>query len=322
MSSSLGDYQLANAAAGFSLGFGFLTAWEAIKQTRRLINPWRSVYIFMVWGELVANLAITILVWLFMNHYLPPSVPTYFFVLMFWAFEIHFILQLIINRLTVVVSDRVTADRVKWSVAVIITLVNIGVFSIFIPAHINPPPAEIFVEINKYWDKATKFIILIIDAGLNLYFLHTVNARLVRHSGLTKYRSLVSFNVKLMTVSVLMDCLIIGMMFYRNQLVFMSFHPVAYTVKLNIEMSMANLIRKIATSRENDFEGDHSHSFSLHSVAVHGPDTLSRSRSNTYRGKRTSRIGEEQVRHDAEEGKLSDDERRIVVTEEFEIRHE
>jgi hypothetical protein len=73
MSSSLGDYQLANAAAGFSLGFGFLTAWEAIKQSRRLINPWRSVYIFMVWGELVANLTITILVWLFMNHHLPPT---------------------------------------------------------------------------------------------------------------------------------------------------------------------------------------------------------------------------------------------------------
>ena len=59
--------------------------------------------------------------------------------------------------------------------------------------------------VNKYWDKATKFIILFIDAGLNLYFLHTVNARLVRNIGLKKYRSLVSFNIKLMVVSVLMD---------------------------------------------------------------------------------------------------------------------
>jgi hypothetical protein len=62
-----------------------------------------------------------------------------------------------------------------------------------------------FVVVNKYWDKATKFIILFIDAGLNLYFLHTVNARLVRNIGLKKYRSLVSFNIKLMVVSVLMD---------------------------------------------------------------------------------------------------------------------
>lgn len=64
---------------------------------------------------------------------------------------------------------------------------------------------ESFVVINKYWDKATKFIILFVDAGLNLYFLHTVNSRLVRNSGLTKYRNLVSFNLKLMVVSILMD---------------------------------------------------------------------------------------------------------------------
>jgi len=61
------------------------------------------------------------------------------------------------------------------------------------------------VTINKYWDKSTKFIILFIDASLNFYFLRTVNERLVRNSGLTKYRPLASFNAKLMAVSVLMD---------------------------------------------------------------------------------------------------------------------
>lgn len=61
------------------------------------------------------------------------------------------------------------------------------------------------VTINKYWDKSTKFIILFIDAGLNFYFLRTVNERLVRNSGLTKYRPLASFNAKLMALSVLMD---------------------------------------------------------------------------------------------------------------------
>ena len=47
--------------------------------------------------------------------------------------------------------------------------------------------------------------------------------------------------------------MIIGLMFLPNQLVFMQFHPVAYTIKLNIEMTMAKLITKIATSKENDF---------------------------------------------------------------------
>lgn len=52
------DYQLASLAAGWSLGFGFLTAWEAVKQTRRNKNPRRSTYIYMIWGELLANLVL------------------------------------------------------------------------------------------------------------------------------------------------------------------------------------------------------------------------------------------------------------------------
>ena len=113
--------------------------------------------------------------------------------------------------------------------------------------------------------------------------------------------------------------MIIGMMFIRNQLVFMSFHPVAYLVKLNIEMSMANLIRKIATSRENDFQGDHSHSYTMPSVGGAAAGTLHRS--NTFRGTRTSCVGVSQVSVGDGMAKLSDDERHIVVTEEYEIRH-
>lgn len=35
-------------------------------------------------------------------------------------------------------------------------------------------------------------------------------------------------------------------MFLKNGAVFLQFHPVAYTVKLKIELSMANLIRRIS----------------------------------------------------------------------------
>lgn len=62
-----------------------------------------------------------------------------------------------------------------------------------------------FVQINKYWDKATKFIILIIDAALNWYFLRTVQQRLVKNSGLQKYQPLVTYNSYLMIISISMD---------------------------------------------------------------------------------------------------------------------
>jgi hypothetical protein len=73
MSTSVQDYQLAALAAGFTLGFGLLTTWEAIKQTRRNRNPLRSVYIYMVWGEILVNLIIAIIGWLFLNGVLGPT---------------------------------------------------------------------------------------------------------------------------------------------------------------------------------------------------------------------------------------------------------
>lgn len=67
MATSSGEFQLAAAAAGFTLGFGFLTVWEAIKQTRANRSPLRSPYIYMIWGEIVANLAIGIMGWLMLH---------------------------------------------------------------------------------------------------------------------------------------------------------------------------------------------------------------------------------------------------------------
>lgn len=62
-----------------------------------------------------------------------------------------------------------------------------------------------FVSINTYWDRASKVIILIVDAGLNYYFLRIVKQRLVKYHGLNKYAPLVSFNARLMVVSISMD---------------------------------------------------------------------------------------------------------------------
>jgi hypothetical protein len=70
---STSDIQVASLAAGFTLGFGFLTVWEAMKQTRRNRNPLRSSYIYMMWGEIVANLAIGILGWLFLGGVVGPT---------------------------------------------------------------------------------------------------------------------------------------------------------------------------------------------------------------------------------------------------------
>lgn len=68
-----GDLQLSSAAAGFTLGFGILTVWKAVKQTRLNKCPQRSVYIRMVWGEILANLILAVLAWLYIQGYVSPK---------------------------------------------------------------------------------------------------------------------------------------------------------------------------------------------------------------------------------------------------------
>jgi hypothetical protein len=47
--------------------------------------------------------------------------------------------------------------------------------------------------------------------------------------------------------------MLIGLMFLKNQVVYIQFHPVAYMVKLNIEMSMASLVVRLAQGKpDND----------------------------------------------------------------------
>lgn len=65
------DQSIGSLAVGFSLGFGFLTVWEAIKQTTRSKNPRRSAYIYMIWGEIAANIGILILGYLLFHDLVP-----------------------------------------------------------------------------------------------------------------------------------------------------------------------------------------------------------------------------------------------------------
>ncbi|KAH8731728.1 hypothetical protein GQ44DRAFT_697950 [Phaeosphaeriaceae sp. PMI808] len=263
--STIQDFQLAALAAGFTIGFGLLTTWEAIKQTRRNRNPLRSIYIYMLWGELAVNAIIAVIGWLFLNGKLGPTVPVLFFILFFWVFQIQLLMQIIINRIALIAEHRSTVRMIKWGTVVVITSINVAVFIIWIPAHTVPPVSQTFVKINNIWDKISKVLILIVDAGLNWYFLRTVKNRLVQQHGLTKYAPLISFNAKLMVVSVAMDALLIGLMFLKNQVVYIQFHPVVYVVKLNIEMSMASLVVRLAQGKQgNDMYPEQYRSSSNH----------------------------------------------------------
>ena len=182
--------------------------------------------------------------WTLLTSY--QSVPVLFFLLFCWVWELQLLMQIILNRIYVIADDKEFVKKLKIGTAVIITAINIAVFVIWIPAHLNPPVNSIFVNINKYWDRLGKILVCLVDTFLNYYFLRTVRLRLLCHPGLAKYKPLVSFNSMLMCISISMDILLVGLMSLPNHAIYVQYHPVVYLVKLNIEMSMAAMIAKLA----------------------------------------------------------------------------
>ncbi|KAF2715550.1 hypothetical protein K504DRAFT_529706 [Pleomassaria siparia CBS 279.74] len=235
-----GFLDAAGQAPAFLPGNMVLLELVAIKQTRRNRNPLRSVYIYMLWGEIVANIVIGVIARVLLDGILGPTVPVLFFILVCWVFEIQLLMQIIINRIALIADHPSIIRGIKWGTVVIITSINIAVFCIWIPAHVQPPVSKVFVDMNNIWDKVSKVLILIVDAYLNYYFLSTVKKRLVEQHGLVKYQPLVGFNAKLMVASIAMDAMLIGLMFLENQIVYIQFHPVVYMVKLNIEITNTN----------------------------------------------------------------------------------
>ncbi|KAH7110029.1 hypothetical protein B0J13DRAFT_462626, partial [Dactylonectria estremocensis] len=124
---------------------------------------------------------------------------------------------------------------------------HISVYNIWIPARLQI--SERYIWINEWWDRVEKVIYLLVDGALNFYFIRIVQQNLVAN-GLTKYKGLVKFNMCIVGFSLSMDVLIISMMSLHNTFVYIQFHPFAYIVKLKIEMSMADLIGKIARQRD------------------------------------------------------------------------
>jgi hypothetical protein len=74
---TVSDLQIACIAWGFTIGFGFLTTWTAIKQTASMQRKYgytklNSPYIWMIWLEILVCLIFSVICWLHLNNVIPP----------------------------------------------------------------------------------------------------------------------------------------------------------------------------------------------------------------------------------------------------------
>jgi len=159
-----------------------------------------------------------------------------------WCIELHLLIQIIVNRVSLLIVSRRRASTIKWGSCAIILFINIGVYCIWVPARLQI--SQTYMDINDIFDRCEKAVYLLLDAALNFYFCYLVKIKLIR-TGITKYTPLYKFNMSIVFVSLSMDALLIGMMSMTNQLIYVQFHPLCFMVKLNIEMSMADMISRV-----------------------------------------------------------------------------
>lgn len=144
------------------------------------------------------------------------SFAFFFSILTLWALQVQFLLQIIINRIALLISNKRKVWQIKWGVAFLITAINISVYCIWVPARLQI--SEEYIHVNEIWDRCEKGIYLIVDGILNWYFLRLVNSKLIK-AGVTKYKRLYDFNSLIVAVSLSMDVLIIAMMSLPNTFV-------------------------------------------------------------------------------------------------------
>ncbi|CAA9964761.1 hypothetical protein PTMSG1_08120 [Pyrenophora teres f. maculata] len=239
------DIIIASVVWALTLGNVVLAIFLGYNQTTGSRAPLRSVYVWMIWLELGVSFLMGLECFLHLLKIIKPSFAFYFSILFWWCIQVQLLLQIIINRIRVIVPDRRRSKMIMIVTAIFVTAINISVFNIWIPARLQI--SSKYHHINEWWDRVEKGLYLIVDALLNWYFLRTVKSNLI-NNGLTKYNKLVRFNQKMVILSLLMDVMIIAAMSIPNSFVYIQFHPLAYLVKLNIEMTMANLIKRIAIS--------------------------------------------------------------------------
>jgi len=112
------------------------------------------------------------------------------------------LVQIIINRLALLMVNRRKASRLKWGAFAILTFINITVGTVWIPNRLQI--SETWIRVDAIWDRIEKVIFLLVDASLNIYFIYLVRTRLISN-GLTKYNTLFKINIGMVIVSISLD---------------------------------------------------------------------------------------------------------------------
>ncbi|KAK1498939.1 hypothetical protein CCUS01_02559 [Colletotrichum cuscutae] len=231
---------------GITIGLTMLATFKASQQTFQIYSRTKSatkLYPWMIWIFLLANTSQAVMNWLLAHGDLSKSIGLVIGSCMLWTLQTQLAPQILANRLGLLLVNKKRAKMMKFGLLAIVGVINISVTCIYVTGYsINP---EYFTHLHKIWDPIDKVVDLLIDISLNTVFLRIIQHEFVA-DGLQKYRLLFYCGVLFVLISLCMDILMIVMMTVQEPFLYAMTHPMAYTMKMIIEMTMADLISSIA----------------------------------------------------------------------------
>lgn len=115
-------------------------------------------------------------------------------------------MQILTNRISLILYNPEKARKLKIYVFLAIAVINVSVFIVWIPARLQL--SEKWIIVNAVWDRFEKVLFIVVDGGLNYYFMWLIKSKLVAN-GLTKYRLVYRFNLFMVFISLSLDVSVI-----------------------------------------------------------------------------------------------------------------
>ncbi|KPM46314.1 hypothetical protein AK830_g134 [Neonectria ditissima] len=223
--------------------FTFVTVLTQSRDIWRRSHTFLHAYLVMIWCELLVNLVFAIITFLYLSEAIEMSLAFLIATVTLWAIQTQLLSQIIVNRVALMMINRQRVRMLKLGLFLAIGCVNIVVYALWIPAHL-PTASHSLISLNLTFERVEKSFFLALDLGLNVYFLYLVRDNLLKY-GLDKYRPLFNFNAGIVCLATTMDALLLGMISLPNKYIYVQFSPLAYIVKLHIELTMAVIISKL-----------------------------------------------------------------------------
>ncbi|KAI0440509.1 hypothetical protein F4803DRAFT_465649 [Xylaria telfairii] len=246
------ELNVASIIWGISLGITLFGATKALEQTQRVFRRTRrlSTYVLLVWAVCISSTSTGIISWLYLAGNIPPSFHFFFAIVSLWVVQTQSIMQILVNRISLINPNTRTVKKVRWAVFGAILLINISVYIIWIPACLQISP--LWVHINGVYDRLEKVFFLLIDASLSIYFAYLVRTKLIAN-GLFKYNRLYRWNVVMIIFSVALDVILIAVLSLGHGFVYVQYQTLAYLLKLQIELNLTDLLAKIVRVNEGEY---------------------------------------------------------------------